>query len=116
MRLAPRDCASVPDLATGRTCPPTAQHAIRQARQLAWNIAAAITGKAPKPFRYRPIGVLAGLGRRSAVAEILGLKFSGFFAWWLWRTAYLLKLPGLDRKVRVALDWTLDLMFPRDVV
>jgi NADH dehydrogenase len=110
------DCASVPDLATGRTCPPTAQHAIRQARQLAWNIAAAITGKAPKPFRYRPIGVLAGLGRRSAVAEILGLKFSGFFAWWLWRTAYLLKLPGLDRKVRVALDWTLDLMFPRDVV
>ena len=50
------------------------------------------------------------------MAEILGLKFSGFFAWWLWRTAYLLKLPGLDRKVRVALDWTLDLMFPRDVV
>ena len=110
------DCASVPDLTTGQTCPPTAQHAIRQARQLANNIAATITGQALQPFRYKPMGVLAGLGRRSAVAEILGLKFSGFFAWWLWRTAYLLKLPGLERKVRVAIDWTLDLMFRRDIV
>ncbi len=110
------DCASVPDRTTGQTCPPTAQHAIRQARRLANNIAATINGQALKPFRYKPMGVLAGLGRRSAVAEILGLKFSGFFAWWLWRTAYLLKLPGLDRKVRVAMDWTLDLMFPRDIV
>ncbi len=110
------DCAAVPDLTTGQTCPPTAQHAIRQARRLARNITAVITGDTPKPFRYKPIGVLAGLGRRSAVAEVFGLKFSGFFAWWLWRTAYLLKLPGAERKVRVALDWTLDLVFPRDIV
>lgn len=60
--------------------------------------------------------MLASLGRRSAVAEIYGFKFSGFFAWWLWRTVYLLKLPGLERKVRVAIDWTLDLFFPRDIV
>ena len=60
--------------------------------------------------------MLAGLGRRAAVAEIFGLRFSGFFAWWLWRTIYLMKLPSLERKIRVALDWTLDLFFPRDMV
>jgi NADH dehydrogenase len=59
---------------------------------------------------------MAGLGRRSAVAEVFGLRFSGLLAWWLWRTVYLMKLPGLERKVRVALDWTLDLFFPRDIV
>ncbi len=110
------DCASIFDRATGRPSPPTAQHAIRQGRQVAENIAAVSRGHAPKPFSHKPLGVLAGLGRRSAVAEILGFKFSGFFAWWLWRTVYLLKLPGLERKVRVALDWTLDLFFPPDIV
>lgn len=110
------DCAAVPNRATGRPCPPTAQHAVRQGRRLAENIAAIIAGRSPEPFAYRPLGVLAGLGRRSAVAEILGLRFSGWFAWWLWRTVYLLKLPGLERKVRVALDWTLDLFFARDIV
>ena len=58
----------------------------------------------------------ACLGRRSAVAEIWPFKFSGFFAWWLWRTIYLFKLPGLERKLRVAMDWTLDLFFRRDIV
>lgn len=110
------DCADVPDRMTGRPCPPTAQHAIRQGQRVAENIAAVIRGRAPAPFAYRSRGVLAGLGRRSAVAEVLGFRFSGFFAWWLWRTVYLLKLPGLERKVRVALDWTLDLFFPRDIV
>jgi NADH dehydrogenase len=110
------DCAGVPDLVKGGLCPPTAQHALRQGRWVARNIASVLRGAAPEPFRYRPRGLLAGLGRRSAVAEVLGLKFSGFFAWWLWRTVYLLKLPGLERKVRVALDWTLDLVFPRDIV
>lgn len=110
------DCAFIIDAATGRPYPPTAQHAIRQGRRVADNIAAVIRGQAPRPFRYKPLGVLAGLGRRSAVAEILGFRFSGFFAWWLWRTVYLLKLPGLERKIRVALDWTLDLFFPRDIV
>lgn len=110
------DCATVLDRATGQPSPPTAQRAIRQGRLVADNIAAVIRGQAPRPFGYTPLGILAGLGRRSAVAEILGIRFSGFVAWWLWRTVYLLKLPGLERKVRVALDWTLDLFFPRDIV
>lgn len=110
------DCAAVPDLARGGVCPPTAQHALRQGKLLADNIAAACLGNEPTPFRYTPQGLMAGLGRRSAVAEVFGLRFSGFPAWWLWRTVYLMKLPGLERKVRVALDWTLDLFFPRDLV
>ena len=110
------DCAAVPDLARGGVCPPTAQHALRQGTVVADNIAAVLAGKEPTPFRYKPLGLMAGLGRRSAVAEVLGLRFSGFVAWWLWRTVYLMKLPGLERKVRVALDWTLDLVFPRDIV
>jgi NADH dehydrogenase len=110
------DCAEIPDPRTDRPYPPTAQHAVRQGKILAHNIAASVRGTRKKQFSYRPLGVLACLGRRSAVAEICGLRFSGFFAWWLWRTIYLLKLPGLERKIRVAMDWTLDLFFPRDIV
>lgn len=110
------DCAAVPDLARGGACPPTAQHALRQGNVLADNVAAVLHGKEPTPFKYKPLGLMAGLGRRSAVAEVFGLRFSGFVAWWLWRTVYLMKLPGLERKVRVALDWTLDLVFPPDIV
>lgn len=110
------DAAWLLDSALGRPYPPTAQHAIRQGRHAAENIAAVVDGRTLRPFRYRALGILVGLGRHSAVAEILGFRFSGFPAWWLWRTAYLLKLPGLERKVRVALDWTLDLFFPRDIV
>jgi NADH dehydrogenase len=110
------DCAAVPDLRTRRPCPPTAQHAIRQASVTARNIVTSLRGGRKTQFLYKPLGVLASLGRRSAVAEIWRLRFSGFLAWWLWRTVYLLKLPGLERKVRVALDWTLDLFFRRDVV
>ncbi|MBA4067539.1 MAG: NAD(P)/FAD-dependent oxidoreductase [Isosphaera sp.] len=110
------DCATVPDLARGGVCPPTAQHALRQGKVVADNVAAVLAGKEPVPFKYKPLGLMAGLGRRSAVAEVMGLRFSGFLAWWLWRTVYLMKLPGLERKVRVALDWTLDLFFPRDIV
>ncbi len=110
------DCAEVPDRRSGKPCPPTAQYAIRQAKVIAANIAATLGGGGKKQFSYKPLGVLSSLGRRSAVAEICGFKFSGFFAWWLWRTIYLVKLPGLERKVRVTLDWTLDLFFPRDTV
>jgi NADH dehydrogenase len=110
------DSAAVPDLMRGNMCPPTAQHALRQGKRLARNIVAVIRGQSLQPFRYRPQGVLAGLGRRAAVAEVFGLRFSGFFAWWLWRTIYLMKLPSWERKIRVALDWTLDLFFPRDIV
>lgn len=110
------DCAEIPDPLTGRPYPPTAQHAVREGKVVAQNIAAHVRGHRKREFIFRPRGALASLGRRSAVAEIAGLRFSGFFAWWLWRTIYLLKLPGLERKVRVALDWTLDLFFERDIV
>jgi len=109
------DCAQIPNPRTGAPYPPTAQHAVREGKMVAQNIAASIRVGKKKPFTYRPLGVLAALGRRSAVAEICGIRFSGFFAWWLWRTIYLLKLPGLERKVRVAMDWTLDLFFRRDI-
>ncbi len=110
------DCAEVPNPLTGIPCPPTAQHGIRQGKTVAQNIAAALGAGGRRPFHYKPLGALACLGRRSAVAEIFGFKFSGFIAWWLWRTIYLFKLPGLERKARVAMDWTLDLFFPRDIV
>ncbi|HYE92443.1 MAG TPA: NAD(P)/FAD-dependent oxidoreductase [Terriglobales bacterium] len=110
------DCAAVRDPVTGALYPPTAQYAIRQGRVVADNVGAAVTGQPPRAFRYRPLGMLASLGRRSAVAEIVGVRFSGFVAWWLWRTIYLMKLPGVERKVRVMLDWTLDLFFTRDIV
>ena len=110
------DCACIPDAATGGTFPPTAQHASRQGVVLARNIAAALRGRPLQPFRFKTLGQLAAIGRRTGVANILGLNFSGFLAWWLWRTIYLLKLPRFERKLRVALDWTLDLLFTKDLV
>jgi NADH dehydrogenase len=80
------------------------------------NIAAAIQGRAARPFVFSTLGQLAATGRRTGVANILGFNFSGFLAWWLWRSIYLGKLPGLDRKIRVALDWTLDLLLEKDIV
>jgi NADH dehydrogenase len=110
------DCAFVPDIRNpGKSHPPTAQHAIREGEVVAQNIAATLLGRRLKPFSFRTIGLLASIGRRSGVARIFGFNFSGFFAWWLWRTVYLSKLPGLDKKIRVAFDWTLDLLFPKDV-
>ncbi len=110
------DCALIPDLAQGGYCPPTAQHAQRQGKILARNILAAINGGEKKPFRFKTIGQLAAIGKRTGVARILGHNFSGFFAWWLWRTIYLAKLPRFEKKLRVALDWTLDLIFSKDLV
>lgn len=110
------DCAVVPDSKTGKPYPPTAQHALRQGKVLARNIAADIRGDNKKPFVFTTIGLLASIGRRTGVANILGINFSGFIAWWLWRTIYLSKLPGIEKKVRVALDWTLDLLFTKDLV
>jgi NADH dehydrogenase len=111
------DCALVPDpLNPGKFYPPTAQHATRQAAILAKNVAATLRGESPRPFKFKMLGALAAIGRHTGVAEILGLKFSGIIAWWLWRGIYLSKLPGLQKKVRVALDWTLDLFFSKDIV
>jgi NADH:ubiquinone reductase (H+-translocating) len=111
------DCALVPDpLNPGKFYPPTAQHAIRMAAVLAKNIAATTRGLPPQPFKFKTLGLLATIGRRAGVAEILGMKFSGIIAWWLWRAIYLSLMPGLQKKVRVALDWTLDLFFSKDIV
>jgi NADH dehydrogenase len=111
------DCALVPDpLNPGKFYPPTAQHAIRQAAVLAENIVAGLRGQPPRPFKFKMIGMLAAIGRRTGVAEILGTRFSGIVAWWLWRGIYLGKLPGLQKKVRIALDWMLDLIFSKDLV
>src|SRR5437867_1722773 len=110
------DCAFVPDIQNpGKSHPPTAQHAIREGKVVAQNIAAVLLGRRLKSFSFKTIGLLASLGRRMGVARIFGFNFSGFFAWWMWRTVYLSKLPSLDKKVRVAFDWTLDLLFPKDV-
>jgi NADH dehydrogenase len=108
------DCALVPDLTTGAFCPPTAQHAVREGKVLAHNILAEIRGTAKKPFKFRTIGQLASIGRRTGVAQILGFKFSGFLAWFLWRGIYWSKLPRTEKKVRVAIDWLLDLLFTKD--
>jgi NADH:quinone reductase (non-electrogenic) len=110
------DCAAVPDSSTGKPCPPTAQHALRQGKVLAHNITAEIRVKPKKPFVFSTIGQLAAIGKRTGVANILGVNFSGFIAWWLWRTIYLSKLPRFEKKLRVALDWTLDLVFSKDIV
>ena len=110
------DCAAVPDPATGKSCPPTAQHAIRQGKIVAENIVAAICGGRRQRFEFETIGALASIGKRTGVARIMGVNFSGFIAWWLWRTIYLTKLPRFEKKVRVALDWFLDLIFSKDLV
>ena len=110
------DCAHIIDQRTGKPHPPTAQHALRQGKTLARNIIAAIDGKAPKAFSFRTLGLLASLGRRCGVANVLGINFSGWLAWWMWRTIYLSKLPGFEKKVRVALEWTLQMFFSKDLV
>lgn len=110
------DCALVPDRSTGKYYPPTAQHALREGRVLAHNLLAAVAGRSKKPFSFATLGQLAAIGHRTGVANILGKNFQGFVAWWLWRTIYLSKLPRLEKKVRVALDWTLDLLFSKDLV
>ena len=110
------DCALIIDSQTGQPSPPTAQHAIREARCVADNIVASLRGTPKRTFAFKALGKMGALGHRSAVAEVFGVKLSGLLAWWLWRTIYLMKLPGLDRKIRVAVDWTLDLLLPGDIV
>jgi NADH dehydrogenase len=100
----------------GGTYPPTAQHALREAVTAADNVIALLRGRRTRVFSFRTIGQLATVGRRAGVARILGVRFSGFLAWWLWRTIYLAKLPRAEKKLRVMLDWTLDLVFSKDLV
>jgi NADH dehydrogenase len=110
------DCAAIRDRQSGKLYPPTAQHALRQGKVVAHNVIAALRGAAKKPFVFSTIGQLAAIGRRTGVANILGVNFSGYIAWWMWRTIYLSKLPRLEKKVRVALGWSLDLFFSKDLV
>lgn len=111
------DAAAIPTpFDGGGFYPPTAQHALREGKAVADNIADVLAGKPPKPFRFQAIGLLASLGTRTAVAEIRGRRFSGLLAWIMWRSIYWSKLPGAEKKLRVALDWTIDLFFPRDIV
>ncbi|MSQ23864.1 MAG: cyclic nucleotide-binding domain-containing protein [Chloroflexi bacterium] len=111
------DCTAVPNQATGVLAPPTAQFAQREGKLVARNIAAAVKGQGSRESFHHPgLGQFVAVGRRFAVANVLGMNVSGFLAWWLWRSVYLMKLPGLSRKVRVAIDWTLDLVFGRDIV
>src|SRR5690348_6814429 len=105
------DCAAVPNLATpGQVDPPTQQHALRQARRVAKNIAGD-----PKPYRYKMLGQVATLGRYKGIADVLGLRFRGFIGWFITRTYHLYQLPLFSRKLRVVTDWTTSLFFRRDI-
>src|SRR6266581_1617031 len=109
------DCAAVPDSKAGGFHPPTAQHGLREGLIVAKNIEAAILDRPLKPFVFTTLGQLATIGRRTGVAMVFGVKFSGFIAWCLWRSIYLMKLPRLPKKLRVMVAWTLDLFFARDI-
>jgi len=108
------DCAAFP-APTGGHCPNTAQFAFRQGMLVGGNIVRQLRKRPLRKFTFKGLGEMASIGHHLAVADIFGIQFSGFLAWWLWRSVYLLKLPRLDRKLRVVLDWTLDLFFPRDL-
>ena len=110
------DCAAVTDAKTGEPCPPTAQFALREANTLAHNLYATIRGLPLTPFHFDALGALCVVGHHTACAEIKGFRFSGLFAWFLWRGIYVAKLPSLERKAHVLIDWIAELFFPRDIV
>lgn len=117
------DCAAVTDARNGQPCPPTAQFALREARTLARNIHASIKARPLKPFHFASLGALCVVGHQTACAELSvpfarhkSVRFAGLLAWLLWRGIYLAKLPGTERKVRVLVDWVIELFFPRDIV
>jgi NADH dehydrogenase len=109
------DCAWIPNPKTGQPHPPTAQHAIREAVQCAKNIASMVRGEPLRPFRFTTLGQLASIGHHIGVAQVFGINFSGFSAWLMWRLIYLAKLPRFEKKMRVALGWSLDLFFSKDL-
>ncbi|MGH7361322.1 MAG: NAD(P)/FAD-dependent oxidoreductase, partial [Candidatus Methylomirabilales bacterium] len=109
------DNAAQTDPHTGQPYVATAQVAIRQARALAGQLEAELTGRARRPFRFRVLGEMVPLSRRTAVADLRGIKLVGFPAWFLWKTVYMLKLPAVAARLRVVLDWTVELFFERDV-
>ena len=117
------DCAAVVDGVTGKPCPPTAQFALREAPVVAKNIRAALEARTLQMFHFNSLGALCVVGHQTACAELTvpfarskSIRFSGLLAWAMWRGIYLAKLPGLERKIRVLMDWTVELFFPRDIV
>jgi NADH dehydrogenase len=109
------DCAAVPIPDTENFHPPTAQHGLREGVTVAKNIEAMILDRSLKPFRFKMLGQLASIGHHTGVAMVFGIKFSGFIAWWFWRSVYLMKLPRLAKKLRVMVSWTLDLFFGQEI-
>ena len=110
------DCASITDERIGKPYPPTAQHAVREAKTVSENITSSIKGNdSQKPFVYQSKGSMAKIGKRNGVALLMGIRIHGFTAWFLWRQYYLSTLPSAEKKFRVALDWFADLFFPRDI-
>jgi NADH dehydrogenase len=108
------DCATIPG-PDGRPYPALAQHAVREAHHVADNIKAVLEDHAPSPFLFRSLGTMASLGHEFAVARVLGVRLTGFFAWWLRRTYYLFQMPRWDRRLRIVLDWTVALFFKPDI-
>jgi NADH:ubiquinone reductase (H+-translocating) len=109
------DCAAVTNALDHKVCPPTAQFAEAHARQLAANIVSHLAGHPTRPFQFRPKGQLSSVGHNKAVAEVFGLKVSGFIAWLMWRGLYLLRIPTLARKTRLFLEWNWAMFFPPDI-
>jgi NADH:ubiquinone reductase (H+-translocating) len=110
------DCAAVPDLIEGGTCPPSAQYAERQARHLAGNLVAVLRGEAPTAFRHRAAGEMVTLGRYKAVAEVRGRTLAGVLPWLMRRAYYAGKVPTVERKLRIVVDGLVSMAFRRDVV
>jgi NADH dehydrogenase len=109
------DCAHINNAWNDQPAPPTAQFATREAECLASNIVFTLHGEDTRPFRFKPLGALSTIGHNKAVAEIFGLRISGFVAWLIWRGVYLLKVPTLARKVRVFFEWNWGMLFPVDI-
>jgi NADH dehydrogenase len=109
------DCAFIVNAFDNKPSPTTAQFAERQGRQAALNLIRILRGQPTQPFRFKALGQLCSIGGYEAVAEMLGMRISGFPAWVMWRGVYLFKLPTWSRRIKVALDWAWDLLFPRDL-
>ncbi len=109
------DCALILNAYDKQPSAPTGQFAERQGNQAAENIVRVIRGQPTQPFYFKPLGQLCSIGGHNAVAEILGIRISGFFAWLLWRGIYLFKLPSWSRRTKVAFDWIWELVFSRDL-
>jgi NADH dehydrogenase len=109
------DCAYLLNPQTQKLYPPTAQNAEAQAEVASYNLKALIKNEQKKKFEYSSKGQMAIIGKRIGIATIFGINLHGFVAWWIWRSIYLVKIPRLDKRIRILLDWTVDLFFDRDI-